>query len=249
MFRVSHVNIDNLDLYMRLKQSTTFEHITRGRQGAILVDPVDGHVPIVRTTTAYEQQAQKFSPIHYEIIASIRAQFADIPQLTFNNAMIEIYDSSYRKMRFHTDQALDLEDDSFICLFSCYKNADTAHFRTLKIKNKSSQECWSIDLTHNSAVLFSTRANSEHVHKIVLDSNNDCGDWLGITFRLSKTYIDYTDHVPTIVGIGKLLRMATSDEVDEFRKHKSLENKTIGKYSYPDIGYTISMSDKLQMRD
>lgn len=39
--------------------------------------------------------------------------------------MIEIYDSKYRKIKFHTDQAFDLVEDSHICIFSCYNDINT----------------------------------------------------------------------------------------------------------------------------
>ena len=37
-------------------------------------------------------------------------------------------------MKYHSDQALDLADNSYICIFSCYDNP--INLRTLRIKNK-----------------------------------------------------------------------------------------------------------------
>ena len=71
--------------------------------------------------------------------------------------------------------------------------------------------------------------------------------WLGITFRLSKTFIKFVDDKPHIVTddgkLGKELRIATNFEKKEFYKHKSNENAYDGIYNYPEIDYTISKSD------
>ena len=50
--------------------------------------------------------------------------------------MIEIYDSKYCKMGFHTDQSLDLQENSYIGIFSCYNDPTTKDLRKLKVKNK-----------------------------------------------------------------------------------------------------------------
>ena len=56
------------NLFEELSKSITFEDITNGRQGATLVDYKDDLIPLVRTTTNYNNPAQKFLPIHYDII-------------------------------------------------------------------------------------------------------------------------------------------------------------------------------------
>lgn len=76
-------------------------------------------------------------------------------------------------------------------------------------------------------MLFSIDTNNQHLHK----SNTR---WLGITFRLSKTYIKFLDNVPYVNG--------TEEEKKKFYKLRSLENKTVG-YKYPEITYTISGTD------
>ena len=121
--------IDNEEnLFDQLKGSTNFENVINGRQGTVLVDCKDNLVPIVRTTTMYDIPAQQFLPIHQHIIKKINdninigINIGTNNELKFNNALIEIYNPTYKKMRFHSDQALDLENNSYIAVFSCYKN-------------------------------------------------------------------------------------------------------------------------------
>lgn len=234
-----------------------FEDITKGRKGAVLVAvPIaaPNHeyrlVPIVRTTTAYTKPTQPFRGAHYELIDQIAA-VAGTQRNHFNNAMIEIYDGSYRKMGFHTDQTLDLEPGSWICLFSCYENAskDPADIRKLVIQRKTDDsKQYSILLEHNSAVLFNVEANSRYVHKIILDGPGEAKNrWCGITMRMSKTVIAIAEK-PRFAS-GEELRLATDAEKREFFQHKKRENETDGPYAYPDdLNYTISPSDLLPAR-
>ena len=146
MFTKTILNTENVFSNTIVK----FENVTKGRLGAVLVDNVDV-IPIVRTTTVYQDPVQEFKPVHREIIKKLGHPV--------NNALIEIYDDRYRKMRYHSDQALDLEEDSYICIFSCYENPSLGGFRTLCITNKSTNEKTKIVLEHNSVVAFSTSAN------------------------------------------------------------------------------------------
>jgi hypothetical protein len=114
MFQKFPVDCPHPDLFEQLSTSIQFENITTGRKGTNLVDNRDGLIPIVRTTTIYNQPAQKFQPIHFEIIENIK-QISQIQGLKLNNAMIEIYDPQYSKMGYHSDQSLDLAQDSYIC--------------------------------------------------------------------------------------------------------------------------------------
>jgi hypothetical protein len=117
----------------------------------------------------------------------------------------------------------------------------------LKVQNKSTQECSEIILKDNSIVVFSTKTNYHHIHKIVLDNymKEPNNKWLGITFRLSKTFIKFIDGKPLFSKSGKELRIATHSEKKKFYKHKSNENAYDGIYEYPDIDYAISQSDLL----
>lgn len=245
MFSKYIINFENL--FDELLKSTEFEDITNGRKGAILVDYKNDLIPIVRTTTNYNKPVQKFLSIHHKIIDSIK-EISNNHKLEFNNAMIEIYDSSYRTMGYHTDQALDLADDSYICIFSCYSDISTVDIRKLKLKNKITGECSEILLEHNSLVLFPVSTNSKYLHKIVLE-NMHMKDkkWLGITFRLSKTFINFVNEVPYFYPSNIILSLANEKEKQEFMKHKSSENLNID-YIYPDIHYTINLSDMMSIK-
>lgn len=227
--------------FNELSKLTEFEEVTKGRKGGVLVDYKDNTIPIIRTTSKYNKPSQKFLPIHYDIIQNIK-KVTKNDKLEFNNALIEIYDSAYRTMKYHSDQALDMAEDSFICIFSCYD--DPTYIRKLKIKNKTSGECCEISMNNNSIIIFSYEINYKHLHKIILDDPKADNKWLGITFRLSKTFIKFIDEKPYFSENGKLLRLANDDERKEFYKNRSKENIHIG-YIYPDIDYTISVSDML----
>jgi len=232
------------NLFMELLDSVDFEDITNGRKGANLVDYKNGFVPIVRTTTIYNKPNQKFSLIHYDIINDIKA-ISGIEDLELNNALIEIYDDRYRSMKFHSDQSLDLAHDSYICIFSCYENPYLLEkdMRQLKIKNKTTNECSTLFLEHNSVIIFSTATNQRYVHKIVLESNNTNNRWLGMTFRMSKTFINFVDGISHL-NDRVLMVTDNRDEIREFAKYKGIENSVIG-YEYQEIYYTISVGDTI----
>lgn len=115
-------------------------------------------IPIVRTTSPYTSPAQSFKEIHCEIINKIKEI---IPNIELNNAMIEIYNCEYKTMKYHSDQSLDLAEDSYICIFSCYSNPESKSLRKLKIKEKGSDVESEIILKHNSVVIFSTELNNK----------------------------------------------------------------------------------------
>lgn len=227
------------NLFEELSKSTKFEKLGKGRYGAVLADIHKNVVPIVRTTTKYNNPIQKFSQIHYDIMKNIK-------DMHFNNALIEMYDKDYTKMGEHSDQALDLELDSHICLFSCYDNPDTKDIRTLKIKDKITGELSEIFLTHNSIILFSVKTNNKFLHKIVLDNAKTNDKWLGITFRLTKTYIEFINEIPYFYKTDKILKLANEEETKEFYSLRQKENKSIV-FEYPEINYTISESDMIYM--
>lgn len=230
------------NLFEQLANSVYWEDITKGRKGGVLIDIKNEMIPIVRTTTIYNKPAQLFSPIHNKIIEDIKKVFPE--NLEFNNALIEIYESNYRSMKFHSDQSLDLNENSYIGIFSCYDNP--TDIRTLKIQEKSSGKCFEIKLEHNSVVLFSYDTNYKHLHKIFLDSNKNNNKWLGITFRLSKTFIKFfrdgsSCHIPYLDN-NKKLKLANDNEIKEFYQLRGKENSSI-EFKYPELDYTISPSD------
>lgn len=236
------------DIFSQLHETVDFENVTNGRIGNVLVNPDSKGVPIVRTTTSYHCPASVFQRVHTSIVKAIqRSATANILAegiLDFNNALIEVYDCTYTKMGFHSDQCLDIMDDSYIAVFSCY-DSESAPTRTLVIKNKVTHETTNIPMTNGSVVLFSTVTNSRYLHKIILntESKSASGRWLGLTFRLSKTWIKFNNNIAYKDGYP--LSLATAEEKKEFYRLRSLENRTNGKFEYPDLKFSISPSDLL----
>ena len=79
--------------------------------------------------------------------------------------------------------------------------------------------------------------------KDINNKNDTSNIWLGLTFRLSKTYIYFNNELPYFVSNDKELRLANEVETKQFYKYKGLENTTL--FSYPEISYSISISDLL----
>lgn len=252
MFRKYAIDDTDGNLFHRLSQihKMTLEDVARGRKGGILVDVKDGLIPLVRSTTQYQIPSQHFQPIHYQLMDRFREIDKDF---IFDNAMIEIYDDQYRTMKGHSDQALDLADDSYIGILSSYEHDSD---RTLQITDKISGEHFAIKLDHLSFVVFSTNVNMQYTHKIVLDNcsknvnnvNNKTTNnkWLGMTFRKSKTMIEQRDGKVYFAKTDTILHLATKDQRNEFYKYRALENKGLKEeFIYPQIDYTISPSDLL----
>lgn len=240
------------NLFNELSTQINFENVGKGRIGNHLVKVSDKGIPIVRTTTQYNIPAHEFSDLHSKIINSINSNFVYFPEIKFNNALIEIYDNSYSKMKYHSDQCLDLVDDSYIGLFSCYEKPnklEKPNIRILKIQNKTTNEEFDISLTHNSFVLFSVKANTNFSHKIILDSTLNQKEkqtdnrWLGITFRESKTFIKFKNKMPYL-SCGSLLELADENQKKEFFMLRSQENRSVN-FTYPQINFTISKADTL----
>lgn len=235
------------DIFWKLSHANDFETLSLCdmpiRQGATLVTLKDedalSSIPIVRTTTSHKIPSQRFRAVHSGIIEEIKRRCeSDSVYIHFNNAMAEIYDSRYTKMGFHSDLSLDLAPDSYICIYSCYEDEREPNPRRLITKDKTTGETSEIAMEHNSAIIFSTSTNEKYLHKIVTGSNVTQSKWLGVTFRLSKTFIRYLDGTPYIDD-QTVLTLATEQERNEFLRHKSLENKRVG-YRYPEIHYTLN---------
>lgn len=245
-------------IFNKLLNSADFEDVANGRKGNHLVDSQGDQVPIVRTTTKYNKPANYFAEIHTDIVESIKSVACDNQDLqnlplSFNNALIETYDHSYTKMKYHSDQNMDLADGSFIALFSCYEQLDELPeqaLRKLKVKSKATEEEFEFSLENNSVILFSLFTNTNFQHKIVLEIPEDSKldnlnqRWLGITFRQSKTFIHFKDGVPHFSN-GELLKLADKEQSKAFYKLRSLENSSVN-FSYPAISYTLSTGDILE---
>lgn len=123
------------DLFADLSASARLEDVGKGRRGATLTRIGEaGCVPLVRTTTQYSSPAQRFRAVHERLAQWIQNHTA-IP-VGFNNALVECYTNAYRTMGSHSDQALDLADESFIAVFSCYQNPESGQTRKLIFESK-----------------------------------------------------------------------------------------------------------------
>jgi hypothetical protein len=233
------------DTFAQLSASVRFEAVGNGRQGAVLtrLDAERG-APLVRTTTRYGAPALCFSAVHDRLAAQIRAAAALAPH--FNNALIETYTNEYTTMGGHSDQALDLADDSFIAVFSCYERPVAGRPpRALLVESKEPGSArLDVPLQHNSAVVFSVAANRQLKHKIVLHGAAGAENrWLGVTFRTSKTFVQYRDGAAHFAD-GARLTLADEEQAREFYRLRRREN-TEPDFTYPRLTYTVSASDLL----
>ncbi|MER7757973.1 hypothetical protein [Kitasatospora sp. NPDC097643] len=231
------------NLFAELSASVRWEELGKGRRGAVLTKVDEsGGVPIVRTTTRYGSPAQRFRAVHERLAQQIQERAA--LSLGFNNALIESYTNAYTTMGGHSDQALDLADGSFIAVYSCYRHPDAGPPRKLIFESKESDsEKFEIPLAHHGIVAFSVDSNRRLRHKIVLDAPARSADhqWLGVTFRTSKTSVRFHDghaHLPH----GARLMPADDEQRSEFYALRRRENKETD-FSYPPLTYTISESD------
>jgi hypothetical protein len=232
------------NLFAELLASVRFEDVGKGRQGAVLTE-IDraGHIPLVRTTAKFTAPAQCFGSIHDRLARQIQ-QLAAL-DLGFNNALIESYTNAYTTMGSHSDQALDLAADSSIAIFSCYQYPDLAiPPRKLLVEMKeSSEDPIEIPLAHHSVVVFSVDTNRQLKHKIVLDKSARPPEnqWLGITFRTSKTLVRFRDEYPYFLD-GTRMTVADDAQRREFYHLRHRENHEPD-FTYPQITYTICESD------
>jgi hypothetical protein len=234
------------NLFDALRASVRFEDVGRGRQGAVLIKVDEtGSVPLVRTTTRYSTPAQRFRSAHEQLAQQI--QNSASLSVGFNNALIETYTNAYTTMGSHSDQALDLADESFIAVFSCYKHPERANPpRKLLVElKKSGRPHVEIPLTHNSVVVFSVDTNRRLKHAIVLDTSTQPAEnqWLGITFRTSKTFVRFRDECAYFQDDVRLV-LANDEQSREFYNLRRRENNETD-FTYPRLTYTISESDMM----
>lgn len=234
------------NLFEELFASVQFESVGKGRQGTVLVEPdATRGFPIVRTTTKYGAPAQCFQSAHVSLAEQIQKRA--MLSVGFNNALIETYTNAYAKMGFHSDQDLDLEDGSFVAIFSCYRHPELANPpRKLVVESKEpGGGTFEIPLTHNSVVVWSLETNRRFRHKIVLDTavNPPQNQWLGITFRTSKTFVQIREGLAYFEN-GTPLTLADEDQRREFYALRRRENEGMN-FNYPSLTYTISESDMM----
>lgn len=214
------------NLVFNLDLNVGFENIAKGRKGAIIVDPRNDDIPIVRSTTIYKLKPEFFNDNHKQLVHQINK----IKNIELNNAMIECYDNTYKTMGYHSDQELDLADNSYICIYTAIGN------RILKIKSKETNEEREIHMKPNTLIIFDLNFNRKHWHKIELGKFND--KWIGITLRKSKTYIRYIDEIAYFVETGEIVEVANDLQKKEYYTLRSLENKLI-EFKWPYITYNI----------
>ena len=102
-----------------------------------------------------------------------------------------------------------------------------------------------IPLAHNSVVLFDLDTNRRLKHKIVLDTSIQTPEnqWLGITFRTSKTFVRFRDEYAYFLDDARLT-LANDEQRREFYNLRRRENNETD-FTYPRIAYTISESDMM----
>ncbi|MFJ4673882.1 hypothetical protein [Kitasatospora purpeofusca] len=233
------------NLFTELSASAHLEDTGKGRQGAALtrIDET-GNVPLVRTTTRYGGPAQRFRAVHERLARGIQERAG--LTVGFNNALIETYTNAYTTMGSHSDQALDLADDSFIAVFSCYRHPEADPPRKLIVEPKGSgDEAFEVPLLHHSAVVFSVESNRRLRHRIVLDAPARTADnqWLGVTFRTSRTLLRFRDGHPYLPQ-GAPLVAADEEQRQEFFRLRRRENREAD-FVQPLLTYTISEGDLL----
>jgi len=247
-FRPLWVRMDD-NPFEELFRSAPFEAVGKGRQGGVLVSLSEQGVPIVRTTTKYSEPAQCFGPVHERLAQQLQSR-ASLPA-AFNNALIECYTNAYATMGFHSDQAQDLEEESSIALFSCYRDPQAAATPPRKLVVEAKEPGggrFEIPLAHCSVVVFSVAANRRFRHKIVLDAAACPAEnqWLGITFRTSRTFLQF-QHGRAVLEGGVPLALAEEEQRREFFAMRRRENEGTD-FAYPRLPYTISASDLLPPR-
>ncbi|MFJ5137765.1 alpha-ketoglutarate-dependent dioxygenase AlkB [Streptomyces sp. NPDC088707] len=231
------------NLFAELSASALLEDVGKGRRGATLTKTDEaGRFPLVRTTTRYGSPAQRFRAVHERLARRIQERAA-LP-VGFNNALIETYTNAYTTMGGHSDQALDLADDSFIAVFSCYRHPEAGPPRKLLFASKQSAgETFEVPLAHHGVVVFSVDANRRLRHRIVLEKPVPAADnqWLGVTFRTSKTLVRFRDG-QAYLPQGARLVAADDEQSREFYRLRRRENEETD-FVYPPLTYTISESD------
>ncbi len=225
-------------VFEELLASARFEDLGKGRRGTVLVELADGAVPLVRTTTQYHSPAQPFLDLHDRLAQEIRRRGSLAH--AFNNALIEHYTGAYSTMKPHSDQALDLADESTIAVYSCYR--DPRHpSRRLIVRPKDGSASFEIAMPHGGVIAFSLDTNRRFTHAIALCQPAADNDWLGLTFRTSKTFVRIVDGQPCFAN-GARLTLADDDQRREFFAMRRRENDETD-FAYPSIDYTISESD------
>ncbi len=245
----AHYDLCSSVSYDDIYNEIIWDPATRGAcvEQSILVQPENDQVPIVRSTYAPKYQ---IIPPHCKSILKAAQIVLEQNQshVVFNNVLAECYQAEKRRMAFHTDQALDLKDDTFICLYSIYNDESEPNLRKLVVRNKTTQVVEEIALLHKSIVVFSTNTNRHFLHKIVSPNERPTSsEWIGLTFRCSKTsIIELNGRLWT--SDGNPLDIASDEQLKEFYANKKQENKQIN-FQWPNTPYVVNSPFPLSRLD
>ena len=200
-------------MFEEILKSVELEDLGPGRKGAVLCRDHRFQRVFMRSTAKFQKPAQSFTPLHYALSYGLNA----------NYAIVEVYEASYRRMRFHTDAALDLVPCSDIGIYTCYEDPTDIRQLILRKKNTKQVECF--NLNHHQLFILNYMTNAMCAHKVTGNKASKC---IVITFYQSKNY--------------KAMRLATKEETQQFYDYKFLENTQNG-FVYPPLDYTLSPGD------
>jgi hypothetical protein len=128
------------------------------------------------------------------------------------------------------------------------KNTSESLLLKLKQKRVLSIE---IPMTHNSVVVFSVGTSTRRFqHNIVLDTSTNPPDieWIGMTFRLSKTCVRHSENAQAYLEGGTPLVVVDDYKRKEFFRLRRCDNQGVD-FRYPKLAHTISPSDLLIPED
>jgi nicotinamidase-related amidase/alkylated DNA repair dioxygenase AlkB len=117
----------------------------------------DGSAPIYRFPTDEQFRPAPWSPTMRAIRDALQAALAQ----ALNHAKAQLYEQRSAHIGAHSDKTLDIEHDSWIV------NLSLGATRVMRVESKQERDVVElIEMPHNSAVLFNTRANRLWLHSV-----------------------------------------------------------------------------------
>jgi nicotinamidase-related amidase/alkylated DNA repair dioxygenase AlkB len=117
----------------------------------------DGSAPIYRFPTDEQFRPDPWSPTMLAIRDALQAALAQ----SLNHAKAQLYEQRSAHIGAHSDKTLDIEHDSWIV------NLSLGATRVMRVESKQDRSVVElIEMRHNSAVLFNTRANQLWLHSV-----------------------------------------------------------------------------------
>lgn len=117
----------------------------------------DGSAPIYRFPTDEQFRPAPWSPTMRAIRDALQAALAQ----SLNHAKAQLYEQRSAHIGAHSDKTLDIEHDSWIV------NLSLGATRVMRVESKQDRSVVElIEMRHNSAVLFNTRANQLWLHSV-----------------------------------------------------------------------------------